>query len=50
MTDRVVVLSNRPTLVIEIVDVDLPKSRDQVETKEQPRFLEIRHKVRARYL
>jgi NitT/TauT family transport system ATP-binding protein len=45
MADRVVVLSNRPTRVIEIVDVDLPKPRDQVETKEQRRFLEIRHQV-----
>jgi NitT/TauT family transport system ATP-binding protein len=45
MADRVVVLSNRPTRVIEIVDVDLPKPRDQVETKEQRRFLEIRHNI-----
>ena len=45
MADRVVVLSNRPTRVVEILDVDLPQPRDQVETKEDKRYLEIRHRV-----
>lgn len=45
MGDRVVVLSTRPATVIEEVVIDLPKPRDQLETKESPRFLELRHRV-----
>ena len=48
MADRVVVLSNRPTRVVEILDVDLPQPRDQVETKESPTYLAIRHRVLSR--
>lgn len=43
--DRVVVLSRPPTTVSEILDVDLPKERDQLTTREDPRFLELRHRV-----
>ena len=45
MGDRVVVLSTRPATVIEEVVIDLPKPRDQLETKESPRFLDLRHRV-----
>ncbi len=45
MGDRVVVLSTRPARVVEEVVVDLPKPRDQLATKESPRFLELRHHV-----
>jgi NitT/TauT family transport system ATP-binding protein len=45
MGDRIVVLSKRPTRVAREVAVELPRPRDQIETREQPRFLEIRHEV-----
>ncbi|MFD6421308.1 ABC transporter ATP-binding protein [Streptomyces sp. NPDC060198] len=42
---RVLVLSNRPTVVLEDVTVDLPSTRDQLETRSTPRFAELRHHV-----
>ena len=42
LSDRVVVLSPSPTRVQEIVDIPLPKPRDQVETKELPDFAHLR--------
>lgn len=42
LANRVVVLSNSPTEVLEILDVDLPYPRDQIATKELPRFIEMR--------
>jgi NitT/TauT family transport system ATP-binding protein len=42
LSDRVVVLSRSPATVRAIVDVDLPRPRDQVETKGHPRFGELR--------
>ncbi|GII65938.1 ABC transporter [Sphaerisporangium krabiense] len=45
LADRVVVLSKRPTRVREIVEIDLPGPRDQVTTKENPRFAQLRGHV-----
>ncbi|MGH3341467.1 MAG: ABC transporter ATP-binding protein [Carbonactinosporaceae bacterium] len=46
--DRVVVLTPPPTTVQEILAVDLPEPRDQVETKELPEFAHLRaHLFRA---
>lgn len=45
MADRVVVLSARPARVVEEITVDLPRPRDQLLTKEAPRFLELRHHI-----
>jgi NitT/TauT family transport system ATP-binding protein len=46
--DRVVVLTSAPTEVQEILKVDLPAPRDQVETKELPEFAHLRaHIFRA---
>lgn len=45
MADRVVVLSGRPTRVVDEITVPLGKSRDQIETRETPDFLRIRHDV-----
>ena len=42
---RVLVLSNRPTVVLEDVRVDLPDVRDQLETRSSARFTEIRGHV-----
>jgi len=40
--DRVVVLSRAPARVKEMVDIDLPRPRDQIGTKELPRFAHLR--------
>ena len=45
---RVLVLSNRPTVVLEDVAVDLPAERDQLGTRSLPRFAELRAHVYAR--
>ena len=42
---RVLVLSNRPTVVLEDVRVDLPDDRDQLGTRSSARFTEIRRHV-----
>lgn len=41
--DRVVVLGAHPGRVLEDLTVDLSRPRDQLATKEHPRFLELRH-------
>jgi NitT/TauT family transport system ATP-binding protein len=45
LSDRIVVLTPAPTSVAEIVDVPLPRPRDQVETKELPEFAHLRAHV-----
>jgi NitT/TauT family transport system ATP-binding protein len=45
LSDRIVVLGPSPTSVREILDVDLPRPRDQVETKELPQFAHLRAHV-----
>jgi NitT/TauT family transport system ATP-binding protein len=42
LSDRVIVLTPSPTRVQEIVDVPLPRPRDQVDTKELPEFAQLR--------
>nr|BFE60189.1 ABC transporter ATP-binding protein [Dactylosporangium thailandense] len=42
---RVLVLSNRPTVVLEDVKVDLPDERDQLQTRSSPAFADIRTHV-----
>ncbi len=42
---RVLVLSNRPTVVLEDVTVDLPDQRDQLQTRSAPRFGQLRGHV-----
>jgi NitT/TauT family transport system ATP-binding protein len=43
LADRVAVLGQRPSVVAEVVTVDLPRPRDQLATREDPRFLALRH-------
>lgn len=43
--DRVVVMSHRPSTVVESIDVDLPGPRDQLATKSMDRFVELRSRV-----
>jgi NitT/TauT family transport system ATP-binding protein len=45
LSDRIVVLGPSPTTVKEILPVDLPRPRDQVETKELPEFAHLRAHV-----
>lgn len=45
LADRVVVLSQRPTRVQEIIDIDLPSPRNQVITRELPQFAQLRGHV-----
>jgi NitT/TauT family transport system ATP-binding protein len=45
---RVVVLSSSPTRVLEDLTIDLPEHRDQLVTRSDPRFIELRSHVYAR--
>jgi NitT/TauT family transport system ATP-binding protein len=45
--DRIVVLTAGPALVKETIDVDLPRPRDQIATKELPSFARLRASVFA---
>jgi NitT/TauT family transport system ATP-binding protein len=45
LSDRIVVLGPSPTAVKEILQVDLPRPRDQVDTKELPEFAHLRAHV-----
>jgi NitT/TauT family transport system ATP-binding protein len=42
LAERVLVLSNAPTFVQETVTIDLPAERDQLTTRADPRFTELR--------
>ena len=50
LSDRVAVLSTRPSVIEEIVRTDLPRPRDKIITPELPRFLELRHHLLERLL
>jgi NitT/TauT family transport system ATP-binding protein len=43
LADRVAVLSRRPAHIAEVVDTQLPRPRDNIATRELPRFIELRH-------
>ena len=45
LADRIVVLTPSPTEVREVLTVDLPHPRDQVDTKELPEFARLRAHV-----
>jgi NitT/TauT family transport system ATP-binding protein len=45
LSDRIVVLTNAPTVVKEVVGVELPSPRDQLETKALPEFAHLRAHV-----
>jgi NitT/TauT family transport system ATP-binding protein len=47
LAQRVVVLSTSPTTVLEDLPVDLPDERDQLTTRSDPRFIELRGHVYA---
>jgi NitT/TauT family transport system ATP-binding protein len=43
LSQRIVVLSRRPATVLRVIETGLPYPRDMVETRELPRFLQLRH-------
>ena len=43
--DRVIALAANPGRIAEIVSIDLPRPRNQLTTREEPRFLEYRHRL-----
>ena len=45
LADRIVVLTRRPAMVKEDIVVELPEPRDQIRTKADPRYLELREHV-----
>ena len=45
MSDRVVVLNGKPASVVDTVEVNLGKTRHQIETKSAPKFVEARNRV-----
>ncbi len=45
LADRVIVLCGAPSQVTAEIDVDIPRPRDQIETKASPRFVELRAEV-----
>jgi NitT/TauT family transport system ATP-binding protein len=45
LSDRIVVLTPSPTTVKELLEVELPRPRDQVATKELPDFAHLRAHV-----
>ncbi|MBT2225743.1 ABC transporter ATP-binding protein [Nonomuraea sp. NEAU-A123] len=46
--DRVIVLGGKPATVVDDLDVDLGAGRDQIETRADPRFAELRTRVLTR--
>jgi NitT/TauT family transport system ATP-binding protein len=46
--ERVTMLSASPTRVLEDLEIDLPDERDQLKTRSDPRFVELRSHVYAR--
>jgi len=43
--DRVIALSANPGRIAEIVDIELPRPRNQLTTREDQRFLQYRHRL-----
>ena len=43
--DRVAVLNGSPGRIDEIIDIDLPRPRNQITTRERPEFLAYRHRL-----
>lgn len=45
LSDRVCVLSRRPSRIIEEIEVKLERPRNQLTTREDPRFIQTRHRI-----
>lgn len=47
LSDRVAIVSKSPSRITTVVDIDLPRDRDQIATKALPRFSQLRSEVFA---
>jgi NitT/TauT family transport system ATP-binding protein len=45
LADRIVVLSSRPSKVSKVIQTELPRPRDSINTIESDRFLSLRHEI-----
>lgn len=45
LSDRILVLSRRPSEIIEEMPIDFPRPRNQVSTRAEARFMEIRNTI-----
>jgi NitT/TauT family transport system ATP-binding protein len=45
LADRVAMLSSRPATIATITETGLPRPRDAIATREDPRFLGLRHRL-----
>ena len=45
LSDRVIVLSNRPSVVLGDIAIDLERPRDQLKTKADERFIKLRNAI-----
>jgi len=45
LSDRIWVLSRRPSRIVETIQVDLNRPRNQVETRGNARFMELRNEI-----
>ncbi|WP_067465958.1 ABC transporter ATP-binding protein [Actinomadura macra] len=45
LADTIIVMSRAPSVVTEVIDVGLPRPRDQITTKQEPEFVRIRTRV-----
>jgi len=50
LSDRIAILSKRPTVVEEVIETALPRPRDAIATREHERFVELRHALMERLL
>jgi NitT/TauT family transport system ATP-binding protein len=48
LSDRILLLSQRPSRIIEELPIDFPRPRNQMITRAQPRFMEIRNRIYQR--
>jgi NitT/TauT family transport system ATP-binding protein len=47
LSDRVLIMSQRPGRIVDDITVDLPRPRDQIVSKEDRRFAECRRRIFA---
>lgn len=50
LSDRVAVLSPSPSRILDVLDIDLPRPRDQISTKESSAFLRYRRELYGKVL
>jgi NitT/TauT family transport system ATP-binding protein len=50
LADRVAVLTQRPSVISEVIETNLPRPRLALETRESPSFLALRHRLLSRLL